>query len=99
MIGPNPADLEAMKANTDVKVLSQPGLNIVYWSFNVQKPPFDKKEVRQALSMAIDKAAIIKDVYQGTGAVGRRTSSRRPSGLTTTRSRTTPMTLRRPRRC
>jgi dipeptide transport system substrate-binding protein len=67
MIGPNPADLEAMKANKDVKVLSQPGLNVFYWSFDVQKPPFDKKEVRQALSMAIDKKAILKDVYQGTG--------------------------------
>ena len=67
MIGPNPADLAAMKANPDVNLLSQPGLNIAYLSFNNTKPPFDKKEVRQALSMAIDKAAIIKDVYQGAG--------------------------------
>jgi dipeptide transport system substrate-binding protein len=67
MIGPNPADLEAMKANKDVKLLSQPGLNVFYWAFNVLKAPFDKKEVRQALSMAIDKQAILKDVYQGTG--------------------------------
>src|SRR5262249_53072655 len=48
-------------------LLSQPGLNIAYWAFNVTKPPFDKKEVRQAFAMAIDKAAIIKDVYQGAG--------------------------------
>jgi dipeptide transport system substrate-binding protein len=67
MIGPNPADLAAMKANPDVNLLSQPGLNIAYLAFNVTKPPFDKKEVRQALSMSIDKAAIIKDVYQGAG--------------------------------
>ena len=67
MIGPNPADLAAMKANPDVNLLSQPGLNIAYLAFNTMKPPFDKKEVRQALSMAIDKAAIIKDVYQGAG--------------------------------
>ena len=67
MMGPNPADLAAMKANPDVNLLSQPGLNIAYLAFNVTKPPFDKKEVRQALSMAIDKAAIIKDVYQGAG--------------------------------
>jgi len=67
MIGPNPADLAAMKANPDVNLLSQPGLNIAYLAFNTLKPPFDKKEVRQALSMSIDKAAIIKDVYQGAG--------------------------------
>ena len=48
-------------------LLSQPGLNIAYWAFNTQKPPFDKKEVRQAFNMAIDKAAIIKDVYSGAG--------------------------------
>ena len=31
------------------------------------KPPLDKKEVRQALAMAIDRDAIIKDVYLGAG--------------------------------
>jgi dipeptide transport system substrate-binding protein len=48
-------------------VISQSGLNIAFWAFNVNKPPLDKKEVRQALTMAIDKAAIIKDVYLGAG--------------------------------
>ncbi|HSI42367.1 MAG TPA: ABC transporter substrate-binding protein [Xanthobacteraceae bacterium] len=67
MIAPNPADLAAMKTDPAVNLLSQPGLNIAYLSFNTQKPPFDKKEVRQAFNMAIDKAAIIKDVYQGAG--------------------------------
>ncbi len=64
---PNPADLPTIKADPKLQLYSQPGLNIAYWAFNVQKPPFDKKEVRQAFAMAIDKAAIIKDVYQGTG--------------------------------
>jgi dipeptide transport system substrate-binding protein len=64
---PNPADLEAMKKDAKVNLLSQPGLNIGYWAFNVTKPPLDKKEVRQAFTMAIDKEAILKDVYQGAG--------------------------------
>ena len=34
---------------------------------NTQKPPFDKMEVRQAIAMAIDRDAIIKEVYQGAG--------------------------------
>ncbi len=89
MIAPNPADIAGMKTDPVVNLISQPGLNIGYLSFNTQKPPFDKKEVRQAFNMAIDKAAIIKDVYQGAGqaAINR---SRRPSGPTTPRSRTIP---------
>ncbi|MEJ1160911.1 ABC transporter substrate-binding protein [Prosthecomicrobium sp. N25] len=67
MIAPRPADLEEIKKDANIQLLNQPGLNIAYWAFNVQKPPFDKKEVRQAFNMAIDKAAIIRDVYQGAG--------------------------------
>ena len=67
MIGPNPADLEEMKNNPDVDLLSQAGLNIGYMAMNAQKPPFDKVEVRQAIAMAIDRDSIIKEVYQGAG--------------------------------
>jgi dipeptide transport system substrate-binding protein len=67
VIAPRPADLPEMQKDASLKVINQPGLNIAYWAFNTQKAPFDKKEVRQALSMAIDKAAIIKDVYLGAG--------------------------------
>jgi len=67
MVGPNPADLKAMQANPDFNVLSLPGLNVAYLSFNVKKPPFDKKEVREAMVMAINKKNIIQDVYEGTG--------------------------------
>jgi dipeptide transport system substrate-binding protein len=64
---PRPADLPEMQKDAALKVISQPGLNIAYWAFNHEKPPFDKKAVRQAFSMAIDKAAIIRDVYLGAG--------------------------------
>ena len=67
MAYPNPADLGDMKQNPDVQVLEQAGLNIGYYAMNNQKPPFDKVEVRKAFAMAIDRDAIIKEVYQGAG--------------------------------
>ncbi|CAM5773923.1 ABC transporter substrate-binding protein [Labrys miyagiensis] len=67
MIGPNPSDLKSMQANGDLKVLTNEGLNDMYFSFNTTKPPLDKKEVRQALAMAINKDALIADVYEGSG--------------------------------
>ena len=67
VIAPRPADLPEMQKDGTLRLINQPGLNIAYWAFNTQKPPLDKKEVRQALSMAIDKASIIKDVYLGAG--------------------------------
>jgi dipeptide transport system substrate-binding protein len=67
MVGPNPADLPAMKTDAAVTVMEQAGLNIGYLSMNLTKPPFDKKEVRQAINMALDRDSILKDVYQGAG--------------------------------
>ena len=64
---PNPADLEAMGKDDSINLMSQAGLNIGYLAMNVKKPPFDKKEVRQAINMAIDRDSILKEVYQGAG--------------------------------
>ncbi|MFO1336735.1 MAG: ABC transporter substrate-binding protein [Burkholderiaceae bacterium] len=68
---PRPADLPEMQKDPALKVVNLPGLNIAYWAFNNTKPPFDKKEVRQAFTMAIDKAAILKDVYLGAGTAAK----------------------------
>lgn len=64
---PGIADVPAMKANPDLQVMEQPGLNIGFLAMNVTKKPFDDVRVRRAFNMAIDKAAIIKAVYQGAG--------------------------------
>ncbi|KEY60472.1 dipeptide ABC transporter periplasmic-binding protein DppA [Serratia sp. DD3] len=64
---PNPADIARMKQDKTINVMEQPGLNVGYLSFNVEKKPFDNVKVRQALTMAVNKQAIIDAVYQGAG--------------------------------
>ncbi|WP_206524677.1 ABC transporter substrate-binding protein [Devosia sp. 1566] len=64
---PAPADISQLQADQNLNVMEQEGLNIGYISYNVTEAPFDNVNVRKALSMAIDKAAIIEAVYQGAG--------------------------------
>ncbi|QIW15518.1 peptide transporter [Pasteurellaceae bacterium RH1A] len=68
---PNPADLGVIKADPNLKVLTKPGLNVGYVAFNTEKAPLDKPQVRQALSHAVNKAAILDSVYQGSGEVAK----------------------------
>jgi dipeptide transport system substrate-binding protein len=68
---PNPADLEAIRKDTSVTVLEQPGLNVGYLAYNTQKKPFDDVRVRKAINMAIDKNAIIKAVYLSAGVAAK----------------------------
>lgn len=68
---PSPTDLEAMKADNNIKVLNQPGLNIAYLAFNVEKKPFNDFRVRQAINHALDKESYIKAIYIGQGQVAK----------------------------
>jgi dipeptide transport system substrate-binding protein len=64
---PRPADLPEMEKDPTLKVIHASGLNVAFLAMNATKPPFDKKEVRQAINMAIDRDAILKDVFLGAG--------------------------------
>lgn len=68
---PNPADIAAMSKDPNITVMQQPGLNIGYVAFNVTKKPVDDVRVRRAMSMAVDKKAIVSAVYQGAGEVAK----------------------------
>jgi dipeptide transport system substrate-binding protein len=68
---PNPADLEAIRQNQNIKLMEQEGLNVGYLAFNTEKEPFDDPKVRQALNMAVNKQAIIDAVFQGAGTIAK----------------------------
>ncbi|WP_197047137.1 ABC transporter substrate-binding protein [Paucibacter sp. KBW04] len=62
-------DLAELQGDPNITVQSAPGMNIGFLAFNLKKPPLDQLAVRQALDMAIDKAAIIKTVFGPGGVV------------------------------
>jgi dipeptide transport system substrate-binding protein len=64
---PNPADLDAIKKDTNVQILEQPGLNIGYLAYQTTKKPFDDVRVRKAFNMAMNKKAIVDAVFLGSG--------------------------------
>jgi dipeptide transport system substrate-binding protein len=68
---PAPADIEGLKADSNLKVDEQPGLNVAYLAYNTLVAPFDKPEVRKALNQAINKKAIVDAVFQGSGEVAK----------------------------
>ena len=71
MAYPNPADVNAMKGESDIVVMEQEGLNVGYLAYNTLVPPYDNANVRKALNMAIDKQAIIDVVFQESGQIAK----------------------------
>src|SRR5699024_10612742 len=47
----------------------RPSMNVGYLGMTVTRPPFDQKEVRQALNYAIDKESIVDAFYEGRANV------------------------------
>ncbi|HEY0420941.1 MAG TPA: ABC transporter substrate-binding protein, partial [Acetobacteraceae bacterium] len=64
---PNPADLDAMRALPNVRVLDSTIASLSYLAFRTDKKPFDDRRVREALAMAVDIDSLVRAVYQGTG--------------------------------
>lgn len=64
---PNPADLPDLRADPNLTVMQQEGLNVGYLAYNTTVAPFDNPKVRKALNMAINKQAILDAVFEGAG--------------------------------
>lgn len=59
---------EKITKRSDLTLESITSLNVGYFGFNTKKEPFDNKLVRQAISLAINKQALIDTIYQGQAA-------------------------------
>lgn len=61
-----PTDVEAMRSESSLKVLTGPGAEIRYLVFNTSLPPGKDLAVRKAVAMTVDRQAIVDNVYNGT---------------------------------
>jgi oligopeptide transport system substrate-binding protein len=57
-------EIPTLKDNSEFHV--EPLMGTYYVTFNTKRAPFDKKEVREALSLAIDRNYVANTIMQGT---------------------------------
>ena len=69
---PEPADIALAKKDPNLWLPTQPGMNIGYLSFNHTKEPWKSNvKLRKAIAHAIDRKAIVDNIYQGMGQVAK----------------------------
>ncbi len=69
---PNPADIDLARQDKNIKLISQPGMNIGYLSFNHTKEPWKSNlHLRKAIAYALNRKAYVDNIYQGMGQVAK----------------------------
>ncbi len=68
---PNPADLELARKDPNIKLVSQPGMNVGYLGFNHTKDMWKNIHMRRAVAHAINRQAIVDNIYQGMGQLAK----------------------------
>ena len=58
-----PDDVASIENDQNLQLLLRPFYNVGYIAVNNEKPPFDKSDVRIAISLAVDKEKMIKEVF------------------------------------
>jgi ABC-type transport system substrate-binding protein len=63
------SEIERVKALPNVVVTTVPSPSLDFLALNVERPYLQNKQMRQAMMYAIDRAGIVKQVFQGEGEV------------------------------
>jgi len=71
MAQPLPSQSQIIESHKDLTLDRQPSFNVAYWAFNTLRPPFNQLKVRQALSYAISRHAIINSVYNNAAIIAK----------------------------
>lgn len=66
---PGRDDAKRLAAQAGITIYQQPSNNLMYLAMNMDKSPFDKLAVRQAIADSIDLPAIVGAFYDGGGMV------------------------------
>jgi ABC-type transport system substrate-binding protein len=56
-------DFEAIEGNSDLQLIERDPLNVAYLGMNVDMPPFDNEQVRQAIGLALDRDRLVENFY------------------------------------
>lgn len=62
---PSASDVGFLRGRPEINMIESTSMNVSYWAFNTEVAPFNNPKVRQALSYAVDRKAIIDAVYFG----------------------------------
>lgn len=63
-----PLDMERLESDPDVELIRQPINSTTYLGFNLRNEILAKKEVRQAISEALDVDTMVNSVFKGVGS-------------------------------
>ena len=66
---PSPDDFTKIAADSSLKLYPREANNVLYFGMTNTFAPFDKKEVRQAIAMGIDRDRIVKNFYPAGSTV------------------------------
>ena len=68
---PARSDLEIMKNHEHIQLAQEKGMNVGYLAINTTKAPLNKKKVRQAINMALNKKSYKKAIYFGHAMIAK----------------------------